>query len=290
SQTIFTNLATLPKEEAYSDAVTPRLRVVPVGAYPEGDVPVQDMDSNGWPQTPRNNALRAMRKGFAFHIAGDQHLGSTITYGIEAPNDAGWAVCVPSVANVWPRRWFPTEGGENRKPGAPKYSGEFKDGFGNFVTVHAVSNPHAYGVEPTNIMDRAPGYGIVRFNKKDRTIRIANWPRWVDPSAADARPYPGWPVATDQLAQYGREPVAWLSTLTISGMENPVVQVINQMDGEIVYTLRIKGKQFRPWVFDKDAKYTIKVGDPDAGVWREFKDRNTWGKDQPHVLHVSFAK
>ena len=33
-----------------------------------------DFDANGWPQTGRNRALRAMRKAFAFHIAGDQHL------------------------------------------------------------------------------------------------------------------------------------------------------------------------------------------------------------------------
>ena len=33
-----------------------------------------DYDANGWPQTPRNDALREIRKAFAVHIAGDQHL------------------------------------------------------------------------------------------------------------------------------------------------------------------------------------------------------------------------
>jgi len=28
----------------------------------------------------------------------------------------------------------------------------------------------------------------------DRTITFANWPRWVDPKAAGAKPYPGWPI------------------------------------------------------------------------------------------------
>ena len=29
-----------------------------------------DIDSNGWPQTGRNTAIRAMRKAFVFHSAG----------------------------------------------------------------------------------------------------------------------------------------------------------------------------------------------------------------------------
>ena len=101
-----------------------------------------------------------MRKGLAFHIAGDQHLGSTIQYGIDDWNDAGWALCVPSVANVFPRRWFPPQPGRNQKPGAPRYTGEFTEGFGNKVTVHAVSNPHDVAAEPAELHRRAPGYGI----------------------------------------------------------------------------------------------------------------------------------
>ncbi len=45
-----------------------------------------------------------MRKGIAFLIAGGQHLGSTIQYGIDGDNDAGEALCMQSVANVWRRR------------------------------------------------------------------------------------------------------------------------------------------------------------------------------------------
>jgi alkaline phosphatase D len=123
SQTLFANVATLPGG-ANSDAIVPSLRYFGPGEYPENDHPVADGDSNGWPQTGRNLALKAMRKGFAFHIAGDQHLGSTIQYGIDQWGDAGYALCVPSVANTWPRRWYPKEPGQNTKPGAPKYTPE----------------------------------------------------------------------------------------------------------------------------------------------------------------------
>ncbi|MEA2064383.1 MAG: alkaline phosphatase D family protein, partial [Gemmatimonadota bacterium] len=123
SQTIFANVVTKPPP-ANSDNDTPRLKIMKPGEYAEGEIPVQDHDSNGWPQTGRNKALDRMRRCFAFHIAGDQHLGSTIQYGIDHWHDAGFALCVPSVANVWPRRWFPPEPGRDRKPGSPRYTGD----------------------------------------------------------------------------------------------------------------------------------------------------------------------
>jgi phosphodiesterase/alkaline phosphatase D-like protein len=41
-----------------------------------------DLDSNGWPQTGRSKALAEMRKAFAVHIAGDQHLATIFHHGI----------------------------------------------------------------------------------------------------------------------------------------------------------------------------------------------------------------
>ena len=164
SQTIFVNVATLP-QAAPSDVVVPRLEIFDVSEYAPNDRIVQDMDSNGWPKHGRDAAIRAIRKGFAFHLAGDQHLGSTIRYGVDAWGDAGYALCVPSVANFYPRRWYPPVPGANRPEGAPRNTGDFLDGFGNHMTVLAVSNPYETGMEPRNLYDRAPGYGIVRLNR-----------------------------------------------------------------------------------------------------------------------------
>ena len=260
SQTLFANVVTLPPP-ANNDEVTTTLRIMEPGEYAGGEHPVQDHDSGGWPQRGRNRALDCMRRGFAVHICGDQHLGSTVQYGIDDWHDGPFAVCVPSVANVWPRRWFPSEPGQNRAPGAPAYTGDFRDGFGNHVTVYAVSNPCRNGVEPAWINDRSPGYGIVKFNRETRKISIANWPRWVDPSRPGAKPYPGWPVTFDQTDNYGRKAVAWLPTISVSGMDDPVVQVIDETGGEVVYTLRIRGRTFRPKVF-KAGFYRLKVGEP----------------------------
>jgi alkaline phosphatase D len=256
SQTVFADVVTLPKGTT-SDNATPRLRVNKPGEYPDNEEPVQDHDSDGWPQTPRNRALRAMRKGFAFHIAGDQHLGSTIHYGIDDWNDASWALCVPSVANVWPRRWFPPKPGLHHQDGMPRYTGEYHDGFGNRMTVYAVSNPSANGIEPTAINERAPGYGIVEFDRETRKITIANWPRWVDTSQPGARPYEGWPITINQLDNGFPENGLVLQEVS-SETDDPVVRVTDQATGNIVYALRIKGRRFTPRV-RKPGKYTVEV-------------------------------
>ncbi len=193
SQTIFANVATLPRGSR-ADDITTKLPIQSPGGYAPGEDPVQDHDSNGWPQSPRLAALRLMQRAKAVHIAGDQHLGSTIQYGIDGFRDGPYAICVPSVANFWPRRWFPEQEGANRAPGAPRNTGDYLDGFGNRMTVLAVSNPFTLGVAPADINDRAPGYGIITFERATNRITMANWPRWVDPAAPGAAPYPGWPI------------------------------------------------------------------------------------------------
>lgn len=233
SQTIFANVATIPAE-AKSGSVLSGLPMLAPGEYPEGYKLAADADSNGWPQSGRNAALRRLRSAFAFHIAGDQHLGSFIRYGVEAHDDAGHALCVPSIANTWPRRWFPPMAGEGRADGAPRYTGRFRDGFGNRMTVLAVSNPHAYGHEPQALHDRAPGYGIVAFHADGR-IEVNCWPRWADPSKPGAQQYPGWPVTVDVRDQGGTQKVQ-LPELRVRG--NPVAQVTTR-SGDHVWTRRL---------------------------------------------------
>ena len=290
SQTIFANVATLP-DEAMSDQVVPKLRILPRDAYAENDQLATDLDSNGWPQTGRNRALQAIRRGFAFHIAGDQHLGSTIQYGVEDWNDSAFALCVPSVSNVWPRRWYPPQPGNNRIQGSAKYSGEFKDGFGNKITVHAVSNPTFTGKKPANLYDRATGFGLVRFQRPTRNIIIECWPRLGDPSVPENKQYPGWPVRINQLDNYGRKAAAYLPTLIVNGEEEPVVQVINESNGEIVYTLRVRSTatSFTPKVFE-NGTYTIRVGEPGTEKLKEIKGIPSGLERGAREIEINFQK
>lgn len=264
SQTIFANVATLPKE-AISDVVVPTLRIMKAGDYPPNDVPVGDLDSNGWPQTGRNNAVKSIRKGFAFHLAGDQHLGSTIQYGVDNWNDSGYAFCVPSISNYWPRRWYPENGGMNRLPNEPKYTGDFKDGFGNKFTVKAISNPLYTGKTPAKLYDRAAGYGIVKFNKETRDITLECWPRGSKMQEGNSAQYPGWPITINQYDNYLSNSTYELPAVEIEGLANAVVTVINERTKELVYSLRINGSRFVPKVPIK-GRYSIRVGDPDTNV------------------------
>ncbi len=262
SQTIFANVATLPYADSHSDVIVPKLRILQKGDYPPDDVPVSDYDSNAWPQTGRNNALKAIRKSFAFHYAGDQHLGSTIQYGVDDYNDAGYAFCVPSISNVWPRRWYPEKEGKNRKNGGPRYTGEYLDGFGNKITIHAISNPVFTGKKSAKLYDRATGYGIVRFNKNSRDITIECWPRQANPKTD--KQYDGWPVVINQSDNYLMNANLFLPEIKVIGMKNPVIQVIDEKSNEIVFTIRSKESSYTPKVLKK-GNYTIIVGEPGSG-------------------------
>jgi phosphodiesterase/alkaline phosphatase D-like protein len=283
SQTIFANVATLPRA-ARNDGGVPDLQVFAPGEYAPDDKLAADADSNGWPQSGRNAALRELRRGFALHVAGDQHLGSLIRYGVDEWNDAGYAFCVPSIGNTFPRRWFPPHPGEGRAPDEPRYTGRFRDGFGNRITVLAVSNPHPSGREPARLHDRAPGYGIVRFARESRTATIECWPRWSDPRAAAPVQYPGWPRTVALLDNYARTPAAHLPTIVVEGMLDPVVRVVDEENGEIVYALRIAGREFRPPVF-RIGPHTIEVGDPDRDRWQRLT-RVVPTDDEPARLSV----
>ncbi len=282
SQTIFANVATLPPP-ADNDAVTPRLKVWPLGGYPDHEVPVTDFDSNSWPQSKRNAAVDRMRRGFAVHIAGDQHLGSTIQYGVDSFRDAGFALCVPSVANVWPRRWFPSQPGGNRAEGSPRYSGDYLDGFGNRMTVHAVSNPHIAPKPPHAINDRAPGFGIAEFDKSKRAVTFTNWPRWVDVTGDDAKPYDGWPI-TIQQRDNGPKPTHWLTRFVVRGMENPVVQIKNA-EGKIIYTIREQYPEFDVGVYDAGV-YSVGVGEPGTERWKVIEDLRARTGGAPNLSRV----
>jgi alkaline phosphatase D len=228
---------------------------------------IADLDSNGWPQSGRNRAIDTMRRGFVFHLAGDQHLGSIVHHGVDVHGDGIWSFCVPSIANFYPRAWAPKQKGAYSYPVRADYIGPHRDGFGHPVVVHAATNPgRDMGHEPKRLHNSMPGYGIVKLNKRLQTIRMECWPRSADPTDPAAKQYEGWPKTISMLDNYSRKPVAFLPTLKVANAENPVVQVVNEESKEIVYTLRIKGREFQPRVF-AEGKYTIVV----SSEGREFR-------------------
>lgn len=249
---------------------------------------IADLDSNGWPQTGRRKALEELRRGFAPHLCGDQHLAMIVHHGTANFNDSSWSFCVPSVANFYPRKWAPKVAGKNRPPGSPPWMGEHLDGFKNKVTVYAAANPGGKpsGHRPSDLHDKMPGYGIVKLNKKDRTITFECWPRYADPRNPADKQYPGWPKTIRQTDNYARKATGYLPTLKITGIEKPVVTIIDEATGELVYALRIKGTTFRPKVFRK-GKYTIKISNPDIGMEKVLKGVESGGLDDRRRVDLS---
>ena len=148
-----------------------------------------DLDSNGWPQAGRNHALQMIKKANAVHIAGDQHLATIVQHGIEDHRDGPWAFVAPAIVNNYYSRWWSPEGGaagDDRDPDSPlPWTGDYVDGTGNRITMHAYANPDS----PSH----GAGYGLAVFNKAEQTVRFECWPRGADVTQPDAEQFVGWP-------------------------------------------------------------------------------------------------
>jgi hypothetical protein len=223
-----------------------------------------DYDASGWPQAARRNALRELRKAFAVHLAGDQHLPAVIQYGIDTHRDGPVAFAGPAVNVGYPRWWEPAKTGRNRASGHTELTGDFLDHFGNPLTVLAVKNgpydPPKTVLEQVNA--KTSGLAVVRFNKTKRTITFECWAYSADVTKPGTQ-MPTWPVTVNQLDNYARQPTGHLPTLNITGSHHPVVQIFEVSSGELVYALRLNGQTFRPHVF-APGRYLIKVLDTEG--------------------------
>ncbi len=243
-----------------------------------------DLDSNGWPQTGRKRAWEEIRRCFGFHLAGDQHLATIIHHGINDWEDSGFSFCVPSIVNYYGRWWWPVEKPMAHDPqNSLRFTGRYYDGLGNKLTMHAYANP-------TDENFKAAGYGLVRFHKPTRKITMECWPRFVDVTKEEARQFPGWPKTIHQQDNYGRTAIAYLPTVKVTGLQDPVIQLVEDYTGEIVYTLRIRGTSLRPKVF-KEGTYTVTVSDgkPEPnGCSKTLSGVRTIAGDVEQTLSVDF--
>jgi hypothetical protein len=218
-----------------------------------------DLDCNGWPQAGRNRALLEIRRAWAPHLCGDQHLAAVVQHGIERFGDGPFSFTSPALVNtIYGRWWHPLDekAGPNPVPNSPlPWTGEFKDGLGNPISMIAYANPDDMQDEKK----RADGYGLIRFNKKTRRITFECWPRFAKVSEGEKAQFPGWPITIAQDANDGRKVHAQLPEVKLEGVPHPVVQVIAEPNGEILYTVRSQTQSFSPRVYGP-GKYTVKAG------------------------------
>lgn len=218
-----------------------------------------DLDCNGWPQTPRKRALEMIRRAWAVHLCGDQHLTVVVKHGLDEFGDGPYGFTSPAIVNTIYRRWWhplDEKPGPNPVPDSPlPWTGDFRDGLGNKISMLAYANPEDVEDE----RKRADGHGLVRFNKKTRKVTFECWPRFSDAREGDKAQFPGWPITIDTDANDGRAVAGYLPELVIEDGSNPVVQVIEEQTGEILYTVRTQGGRFQPRVYSK-GKHTVKIG------------------------------
>ncbi|MAT69654.1 MAG: hypothetical protein CMJ58_09035 [Planctomycetaceae bacterium] len=218
-----------------------------------------DLDCNGWPQSGRYAALREIRRAWATHLCGDQHLAVVVKHGIDSWGDGPYAFTSPALVNtIYGRWWHP----EDEQPGAnPRadcplpWTGNYRDGLGNRLSMLAYANPPDIHDE----RQRGDGYGLVRFNKQTQTATFECWPRFAKASAGPRGQFPGWPVEIAIRDNDGREPVAWLPPLEFHELDRPVVQVVQQPSGEILYTVRAASNRFQAPVY-RHGEYLVRYG------------------------------
>ncbi len=218
-----------------------------------------DLDCNGWPQTARNKSLELLRQVRAIHLCGDQHLAVVVKHGIQQFGDGPIGFTSPALVNtIYGRWWHP----EDEKPGPNPvvnsplpWTGDFKDGLGNRISMLAYANPE-------NVKDeqkRADGYGVVRFKKSTNEITLECWPRFSDAKLGDKAQFPGWPMTIPVAANDGRKIVGWLQPLVFPEGSRPVVQLVHDASGEVIYTYRLDSNRFQPHVYSLE-KHTLRVG------------------------------
>jgi hypothetical protein len=218
-----------------------------------------DLDCNGWPQSGRRAALREIRKAWAPHLCGDQHLAVVVKHGIDDFGDGPYAFTSPAIVNtIYGRWWHPEDekAGPHAVANSPlPWTGDYLDGLGNHMTMMAYANPE----DARDELKRADGYGIARFDKAKGTVTFECWPRFANVDDGDSAQFPGWPMTVAMKDNDGRKPVGWLPELRLQNSESAVVEVIEEATGETLYSVRTEGASFVPPVY-AFGNYTIKVG------------------------------
>ena len=110
------------------------------------------------------------------------------------------------------------------------------------------------------------GYGLIRFKPKTGETVFECWPRYARLADGDAAQYPGWPVKFQMEENDGRAAFGYLPEIVVADVKDAVVQVVNEQDGDILYTRRIRGERFRAPVYAAGL-YSIKVGRDRPDSW-----------------------
>ncbi len=215
-----------------------------------------DLDSNAWPQSGRNAALRRLRQARAVHLAGDQHLAVAIQHGIENFRDGPYAFTTPAIVNNYYSRWWhPLDDapGAHRDPHTFRpWTGDYLDGLGNKLTMLTYVNPG----EADN--GNGDGYGLVHFDKPTHRITFEYWPRF-SAMGSPVTQTPDWPITFYMEENDGRTPTGTIVVPANPVVSSRVLQVVDESTQEILYTQRFPRGTTQLPVYGT-GPYTIRSG------------------------------
>jgi hypothetical protein len=232
-----------------------------------------------------------MRKGAVFHINGDQHLPSLVQYGLNDYRDAGWSYCTPAICNFYMRWFLPDEVGipvVNRPEHGYPNTGNYEDSFGNKNYVYAVGNPGTIVQDRNsrynNAQIRVSGFGMITFDKTERTIDIDAWRFFAD--VVNPNPirdqFAGWPLKISQFDNLGMGASHILPEISLN-KPGELLQIWNEKTGELEQIYRIKGNKVQPALYNP-GMFTVKIGEG-ANV-KELSGIKTAQGNNPETISV----
>ena len=220
----------------------------------------KNRNTNGWPSAGRNKALREIRKAHALMITGGNNPAHLIQHGLQTWGDASYAFGLPQATSQNSRGWYLTDTAHTHRMDRIPYTGNFHDGFGNLVSIKALTNPLQKNQFTQKPM-RGTGFGTVRFNRSEFKITAAAWPFSKNP--AYASPYPGWPISFQMEENYPKPEEKFLPQILTKGLnKKPVFMVFRASRDQLVYARRANDSIFQPRVF-ANTFYNLIVGSPE---------------------------
>ncbi|WP_186775658.1 alkaline phosphatase D family protein [Rubripirellula tenax] len=141
-----------------------------------------DMDSNGWPQSARDRALRAIAPSKAVMLCGDIYYGTLFQNGIDDWGDGPWTFSVPGFTSNQNRRWKPSVAPQGNAIEGIEGSGNHHDRFGNKLTLVGKADGYkGYGMAFFDKGKREITLDIHLFNDARQPVpdRVPGWPRTI---------------------------------------------------------------------------------------------------------------
>ena len=220
----------------------------------------KNRNTNGWPSAGRNKALREVRKGHALMITAGNNPAHLIQHGIKNWSDASYAFGLPQATPQNNRGWYLTDTAHTLRMDRIPYTGNFRDGFNNLISIKALTNPIREN-QPGQKPFKGTGFGTVRFNHSERRATLAVWPLSDNPVYAS--PHEGWPVSIQMQNNYHKPEDRLLPQILTRGLtKKPVFMVYPAHQDRLIYARRANDSIFQPRVFE-NTFYNLIVGAPE---------------------------